>query len=114
MDISVGIDIIEIKRIRKAVERYGEKFLKRIFTATEIKNSPEKDRDKYYTLGFSFKESVWKTLPEKIQETVYFKDIEILWKNGLPILKMKKFHSTAFVLNFSSRTNLVITTAILF
>lgn len=36
MNISSGIDLIEIDRIEKALERHGERFLKRIFTESEL------------------------------------------------------------------------------
>lgn len=36
MNISSGIDLIEIDRIEKALERHGERFLKKIFSATEL------------------------------------------------------------------------------
>ena len=36
MNISCGIDIIEIDRIKTSIERQGEKFLNRIFTNNEI------------------------------------------------------------------------------
>ncbi|MGB2964979.1 MAG: holo-ACP synthase [Anaerolineales bacterium] len=36
MNISSGIDLIEIERIEKALERHGERFLKKIFSETEL------------------------------------------------------------------------------
>lgn len=36
MNLSSGIDLIEISRIEKALERHGERFLKRIFTEAEL------------------------------------------------------------------------------
>ena len=36
MNLSSGIDLIEINRIQKALERHGERFLKRIFTEAEL------------------------------------------------------------------------------
>jgi len=45
MLLSSGIDLIEIKRIQKAIERHGDRFLDRIYTEAEIKqargNAPE-------------------------------------------------------------------------
>ncbi len=45
MLLSSGIDLIEIKRIQKALKRHGDRFLNRIFTEAEIKqargNAPE-------------------------------------------------------------------------
>jgi len=39
MLLSSGLDLIEIKRIQKALERHGDHFLNRIYTETEIKQS---------------------------------------------------------------------------
>ena len=39
MIIGLGNDIIDIRRIERTIERYGERFLDRIFTATERRKS---------------------------------------------------------------------------
>ena len=45
---SVGVDLIEIERIEKLLDKYGDKFLKRIFTDTEIQYcQKKKDRGSY-------------------------------------------------------------------
>ena len=36
----VGIDLVNIARIEQAVERWGQRFLRRIFTAAEIEHCP--------------------------------------------------------------------------
>lgn len=36
MALSVGVDLVELARIRRAVERYGERFLARIYTPDEL------------------------------------------------------------------------------
>ena len=42
MLIGTGVDITEVRRIRQAVEKWGEDFLKRVFTEAEIKNAKTK------------------------------------------------------------------------
>lgn len=37
MKLSTGIDLIEIGRVQKAIERHGQRFLGRIFTSTELR-----------------------------------------------------------------------------
>ncbi|MBS7648813.1 MAG: holo-ACP synthase [Nitrososphaeria archaeon] len=73
--ITVGIDIIQISRIRKAVERSGEKFLKKVYTEKELEleNSIE-----YIASRFAGKEAVFKALRIKWEGNASFKDIEIL------------------------------------
>ena len=112
-EISVGIDILETKKIERAIKRHGERFLRRVFTQKEREKFPDKNLFIYYALNFSFKESVWKALPQKIQKITYFKDIEIYWDSKKPLLKIKNL-SSAYLLNFSKDRKFVLTIAILF
>jgi holo-[acyl-carrier protein] synthase len=57
---SVGVDIIEIKRIESAVNRGGERFLKRVYTETELSACP--DRVSSLASRFAAKEAVMKVL----------------------------------------------------
>jgi len=111
-DLSVGIDILEIERVKRVINRFGERFLSRVFTEKERESIPEKNTLLYYALGFSFKESVWKALPEKIQESTYFKDIEIYWSENHPSLQIKNL-SFSYSLSFSVNKEFVVTIAIL-
>ncbi len=58
----VGIDLVEVSRIRAAASR-NPRFLKRIFTDEEIRYcSPKKDRWRHFAARFAAKEAVWKSL----------------------------------------------------
>ncbi|MFH1639262.1 MAG: holo-ACP synthase [Chloroflexota bacterium] len=70
---SVGTDIIEIERIEKALLRFGEKFLSRVFTEDEVKLY--RDKPNALAARFAGKEAVIKTLGIK---NIPWKDIEIL------------------------------------
>ena len=70
---SVGVDIVEIERIQGAIDRFGEKFLDRIFTEAELKLF--RRRTEALAVRFSGKEAVMKTLGVKF---LPWKDIEIL------------------------------------
>lgn len=61
--IGIGTDIIEIDRVARAIERGGERFLRRIFTAAEIEFC-ERRRDPYacFSARFAAKEAVGKAL----------------------------------------------------
>ena len=37
MIVGLGIDIAEVERVKAAIERYGERFLKRVYTEAEIR-----------------------------------------------------------------------------
>jgi holo-[acyl-carrier protein] synthase len=71
--LSNGVDIVEIRRIQGALDRFGEKFLKRIFTDKEI--ALYHRHTEALAVRFSGKEAVMKTLGVKYMP---WKDIEIL------------------------------------
>ena len=60
MNLSTGIDIIEISRVASAIERHGERFLNRIYTAQEIKDCG--GRVESLAARFSAKEATAKAL----------------------------------------------------
>ena len=60
MPLATGVDIIKIKRIRKAIDRHGERFLQRVYTPTELaeaRNNPAS-----LAARFAAKEAVAKAL----------------------------------------------------
>lgn len=82
---SIGIDIVEIARLEKAVARHGEDFLQRIYTGAELKLY----RGKLPSLAarFAAKEAVIKALGET--GGLSLKDIEILADDkGKPLVKL--------------------------
>ena len=63
MIIGSGIDIIEIERIHKAVERWGDVFLKYVFTPPEIKHAGKfKFPYRHYAGRFAAKEAIFKAM----------------------------------------------------
>ena len=110
MKIYLGIDLIEIERFKKAYKKYGKKFLKKIFTDDEILLC-EKNLLKM-CISFSFKESIWKSLPEKIQKKLLFKDIKIGWSDDNPYL-MEKLKNYNVLLSYSICDKYIITVALL-
>jgi holo-[acyl-carrier protein] synthase len=86
MNLSSGIDLIDIERIQKALDRYGERFLERIYTPDEIQssrgNAPE------LAARFAAKEAASKALGTGIGP-ISWKDIETLNKpSGQPFLRL--------------------------
>lgn len=80
MKISVGTDIVEIERIKKAIERKEEKFLESIYTDREIEYCEARKLQKYqsYAARFAAKEALYKALSEYINLKYSFKDFEIV------------------------------------
>ncbi len=90
MVYGIGIDIIEIDRIRESVENFGDKFLNKVFTQTELDYSLNKP-NKYQHLAarFAAKEAIAKALSFKGDRGFRWKDIEIYNElNGMPSAKL--------------------------
>jgi len=91
MVFGIGIDIIEIERIKSSVEKYGDHFLNKIYTQTELDYSMGKG-NKYQHLAarFAAKEAVFKALSTGWSKDVGWQDIEIYNEpNGMPLVKLK-------------------------
>jgi holo-[acyl-carrier protein] synthase len=80
----VGIDIVEIARIERAVDRWGQGFLKRVYTEPELRLYGNKPSS--LAARFSAKEAVIKALNSR---SIGLKDIEILSDpTGKPEVKL--------------------------
>jgi holo-[acyl-carrier protein] synthase len=81
MIISAGVDLVEVERIRKALEdgRIGRRFRDRVFTQKEIQYCERKQRGKYesYAGRFAAKEAVMKALGRGWGPQVRWLDIEV-------------------------------------
>ncbi|MBU1004143.1 MAG: holo-[acyl-carrier-protein] synthase [Proteobacteria bacterium] len=77
MIIGLGLDIVEIDRIRQSLERFGERFLSRILTPAEIETL-RGDRVRYLAVRFAAKEAASKALGTGIAQGVGFQGMEIL------------------------------------
>lgn len=76
----IGIDIIEIDRIKDAVEKYGDSFLKRIYTKRELKYCSTRKSYKYPELSvrFSAKEAYAKAIGKGMYRGIVWREIEIV------------------------------------
>ena len=82
----IGVDIVEIARLEKAIKRHGEAFLKRIYTDSELKLY----RKKLPSLAarFAAKEAVVKALGKPAKD-ISLKEIEILsGPSGQPVVNL--------------------------
>lgn len=76
MIIGNGVDIIEVRRIKHAVEKHGRGFMERIFTDNELENAKGHNNRYQHLAGrFAAKEAVFKALGKA---TLNFKDVEVL------------------------------------
>jgi holo-[acyl-carrier protein] synthase len=84
----IGVDIVKVDRIEKAVERWGHRFLERIFTAAEIERCQKRARPaQCLALRFAAKEAFAKALGLGMREGLRWRDIEVVHDNfGKPDL----------------------------
>lgn len=122
MVLGLGIDIIEIARVRKSIQNYGDKFLQKVFTDEEIKYCDSKfNKYQHYAARFAAKEAVYKALASGWKEGLRWKDIEIQNDtSGMPSInpsgKLKTFLSknTQLKISISHSDNYVTSVAIIF
>lgn len=83
MIIGTGVDITEVKRLRQAVEKWGDGFLHRVFTGEELENAKTRGSLYQHLAGrFAAKEAVFKALGDA---GLNWKDVQILNdKDGKP------------------------------
>lgn len=89
MIVSVGVDLIEVERIQKALEhpQIGARFRGRVFTENEIEYCEKKQRGRYesYAGRFAAKEAVMKALGRGWGAKVTWTEIEVARaRNGKP------------------------------
>jgi len=78
MIIGIGNDLVDIRRIEKAIERYGERFLDRIFTEAERQRSdPRASRAASYAKRFAAKEACSKALGTGLSKGVAWRDMGV-------------------------------------
>ena len=84
----VGTDIVDITRIKRSIK--NKKFINKIFSDKEIKNSKNK-LDSYYGKRFAAKEAFSKALGTGISEGISFNEISILNNDkGQPYIELKR------------------------
>jgi holo-[acyl-carrier protein] synthase len=85
MILAIGIDVVEIDRIERAVERLGERFLDRVFTPAERQYCDKRGaRFVHYAGRFAAKEAAMKALGTGWAEGVAWREVEILPSAGGP------------------------------
>lgn len=88
--IGIGLDATDIPRVERAIARYGERFIHRIFTEAEIAYCSGKHRPgPHYAGRFAAKEAVMKALGTGMTRGVTWRDIEVVRGGGAPRLVLR-------------------------
>jgi len=88
--LGTGVDLAEVPRIRRAIERYGQHFLERVFTPAEVAYVERKaNRFERYAARFAAKEAGMKALGTGWRRGVLWRDFEVAnLPSGRPTLKL--------------------------
>jgi holo-[acyl-carrier protein] synthase len=90
MIIGIGNDMIDIRRVERTIERYGERFLERVFTDTERRKSDGRAmRAASYAKRFAAKEACAKALGTGFRQGVFWRDMGVVnLPSGRPTLEL--------------------------
>ena len=91
--IGLGLDVTDITRIAETIERYGDRFLHRVFTDGEVAYCTRRRVPAIHFAGrFAAKEAAMKALGTGHSRGVLWRDVEVIRRGGPPQLQ---FHGGA-------------------
>lgn len=83
MIVGTGIDVEQVQRIAESIARFGDRFLNRVFTESEIRYCQSKaNRSERYAARFAAKEAAMKALGTGWNHGVRWRDIEVCRQPG--------------------------------
>ena len=103
MIYGIGTDLVDISRIKAAIDKNGDRFVDRIYTQAEQEAAAKRgDVTRFYALRWAAKEAAWKALSPGYKKGVSWHDLEVISnKDGKPELT---FHGAAATY-FNEETN---------
>jgi holo-[acyl-carrier protein] synthase len=90
MILGIGSDITDVRRIAKVIERHGDRFLDRVFTAAErARAESKKNRIETYAKRFAAKEACAKALGTGLRAGVWWRDMGVVnLSSGKPTMEL--------------------------
>ena len=90
MIIGIGSDLVDVRRIERTIERHGERFLGRIFTATERARAESRAAGtETYAKRFAAKEACAKALGTGLRAGVFWRDMSVVnLPSGRPTMQL--------------------------
>jgi holo-[acyl-carrier protein] synthase len=90
MIIGLGSDIADVRRIARSIERYGERFLARIYTPAERARADRRaNKAETYAKRFAAKEACSKALGTGMRAGVFWRDMGVVnLPSGRPTMKL--------------------------
>jgi holo-[acyl-carrier protein] synthase len=88
--VGIGSDLSDIRRVQGSLDRFGERFILRVFTEVERKRSERKaDRAASYAKRFAAKEACAKALGTGIRRGVFWRDMGVVnLPSGQPTMRL--------------------------
>jgi len=88
--LGVGSDLIDIRRIERTLDRFGARFLERVFTETErLKSDGRANRAASYARRFAAKEACSKALGTGLRAGVFWRDLGVVnLPSGRPTMQL--------------------------
>jgi holo-[acyl-carrier protein] synthase len=110
--LGLGLDATDIDRITQTLERYGERFMQRVFTAQEIAYCTRRRVPAIHFAGrFAAKEAAMKALGTGHSQEVLWRDVEVVRRGGPPQLQFHGGAGRRFAAMGGKRSLLTITHA---
>jgi holo-[acyl-carrier protein] synthase len=90
MILGIGSDITDVRRIAKVIERHGERFIDRVFTAAErARAEKRRNRVETYAKRFAAKEACAKALGTGLRAGVWWRDMGVVnLPSGRPTMEL--------------------------
>ena len=90
MILGIGSDLVDVRRIERVIDRHGDRFLERIFTATErAKADRRRTRIETYAKRFAAKEACAKALGTGFRAGVFWRDMGVVnLPSGKPTMRL--------------------------
>lgn len=90
MILGVGTDLIDIRRIERTLDRFGDRFLDRVFTSTERRKAAARAQPAAaLSQRYAAKEACAKALGTGFRQGVFWRDIGVdNWPSGQPFLRL--------------------------
>lgn len=90
MILGIGLDLIDIRRIEKSIERFGQRFLDRVFTPVELAKAARRDRPgPTLAKRFAAKEACSKALGTGMMQGVAWRDMGVVnLPSGQPTMRL--------------------------
>ncbi len=85
MILGMGLDMVEVSRIQRAMDRFGRRFLQKLFSPSEIAYCSEKVLKAECLAGtFAAKEAFLKALGTGVSKGISFLEVEVVRERGAP------------------------------